>query len=129
MNASDTSNARFVRNFNEALILEQSNRVAEAQLSESEDFLKIIEEDWNNALGVNEDESSNSLASIRRELDNLTGLESVKQFINKLIKEAQANKMFEERGMDIGSSSYHMVFTGPPGTGKNNYSQIDCEIL
>ncbi|MGO1923215.1 MAG: AAA family ATPase, partial [Jeotgalicoccus sp.] len=111
---SDTSNARFVRNFNEALILEQSNRVAEAQLSESEDFLKIIEEDWNNALGVNEDESSKSLASIHRELDNLTGLESVKQFINKLIKEAQANKMFEERGMDIGSSSYHMVFTGPP---------------
>ena len=38
--SSDNSNARFVRNFNEKLILEQSNRVAEST-ADSEDFLKI----------------------------------------------------------------------------------------
>src|SRR5699024_2669137 len=126
--SADSSNARFVRNFNEKLVLEQSNRIVEAELFDSEEFLSITDADWVSMLG-NEDESDSHLSSLYEELNSLPGLGNVKDFISQLVKEAEANNIFEDKGIDTGTHTYHMTLTGPPESGKTTVARLIPRFL
>lgn len=72
--------------------------------------------------------SNESIDDILKELDSLIGLDGVKQEIKTLINFIKVQKAREASGLKSSSVSYHIVFTGNPGTGKTTVARIVAKI-
>ena len=63
-----------------------------------------------------------------KELDELIGLEDVKKEVRSLANFVKVQKMRQEKGLKTPKMSYHLVFTGSPGTGKTTVARIVARI-
>lgn len=130
---NDGGNARWVRNVNENLIAALADRVVDELERSPADAADIdtsaITDDEILAVTSSGSHDSEAVEQILVELDALTGLQTVKDWVRDLIAQAQVDRDMRELDPHIERPMYHMVFTGRPGTGKTTVANIVARLF
>lgn len=120
---NDSGNGRLVRNTVEKAIRNQSIRIVEQPDLAVEELNRLTLEDFQLA-AVEKKETA------LKELEQVIGLEKIKEFVRSLSAQIEIAKKREELGLPkAGSQSLHMVFKGNPGTGKTMIARILAKRL
>ncbi|HEU4453215.1 MAG TPA: AAA family ATPase, partial [Longimicrobium sp.] len=69
-----------------------------------------------------------TVADVMAEFDALVGLGAVKAQVHRIVAVVQANTQREKAGLKTVSPGLHLVFTGPPGTGKTTVARLVARL-
>lgn len=116
---NDSGNGRLARNTIENAIINQSNRIIKENDGDFQ-TLKLIDFD------IKEREKFN----LEEKLQDIIGLDEVKNYIRALAAKIKVNKQREKLGIASSNvQTLHMIFKGNPGTGKTMMARTVADLL
>ena len=127
--SADRSNGRWVRNLNESLVRQMVRRVMSAPDSTDEDLTHLRDEDLAAIGGGSSETKERTVEELLAQLDAMVGLEPVKAWVRSLVNRVSMDRQLLELDGSSQRPSYHMVFSGNPGTGKTTVADIIARLF
>ncbi|MEU8824797.1 right-handed parallel beta-helix repeat-containing protein [Streptomyces sp. NPDC048636] len=121
-------NGRAARRVFEEMVDRQAFRLATMAEPAQRDLTLLLPEDVSDAARVKEAEAEDRDTMLAK-LTAMIGLNAVKREVTDLVSLLTTAKQREAAGLPAPRISQHLVFSGPPGTGKTTIARLYAQLL